>query len=477
MQNRRMDKTIPAPQIFKHFQRYVRMNLEMFINALFLSLVSTLTFGNQRILFFLMTFFFLFAIELLICETAIVKNRFFLLHRNYRITFYSVLLFQCTLNTLVGFSMGHLSVTVFLGVAMVAILFGKRAGHAAAIFIAFHAGILFPSSAPYILFLLLTGVATASVVQDINRRIDLALYSFLLGAVKGAFFLLLMYAGLERFLLMDLLVVSILPPISSVLVVGILPYVEWGSRIYSNIGLMELGNLNQPLLKSLLENAPGTYYHSFMLANLSEAAAEKIGVNPILARTGAYFHDIGKIKKPLFFVENQTDENPHDLLAPNLSHLVLQEHIRYGVELCEKYRLPLLFQDLAAQHHGTRVQKFFYNKAKAADLSVTEEQYRYLGPRPKFKEAGILMLADSVEAAARSIQNPSIQKIKEVVNDIINGIYLERQLDDSGLTLKDIEIIIEEFIRVLHKFSHKRIEYPKEEIELMIGKKGGKENG
>jgi putative nucleotidyltransferase with HDIG domain len=224
--------------------------------------------------------------------------------------------------------------------------------------------------------------------------------------------------------------------------------------------------------------APGTYYHSVIVANLAETAAEKIGANPILARIGAYYHDIGKMKRPHFFTENIRDgKNPHEDITPSLSHLVLNEHVKYGVELARKYRLPLLVEFIIPQHHGTRSQKYFYYKAKQQFEDIPEEEFRYPGPKPQFREAAIIMLADSVEAASRSLKSPSVSQIKECVEDVISSIFFERQLDESGITLSELEEISDAFLQVLVNLFSSRIEYPEEEKIQKVVKINDKNTG
>nr|WP_281364558.1 HDIG domain-containing metalloprotein [Thermosipho japonicus] len=228
--------------------------------------------------------------------------------------------------------------------------------------------------------------------------------------------------------------------------------------------------MNHPLLKRLSLQAPGTYYHSIMVATLAEAAAERIGANSTFARVASYFHDIGKMIRPYFFVENIPDnqENPHDSISPFLSHLILEDHVKSGIELARKYRLPLTIEFIIPQHHGTRVQKYFYHKAKEIEENVSEDSFRYPGPKPQFKEAGIIMLADSVEAALKSLNSSNYQRIKDLVENIVSSIYNERQLDESGLNLKELELIIDEFIKVIVNITKARIEYPKEEIKKVV---------
>ncbi|HOO34081.1 MAG TPA: HDIG domain-containing protein [Thermotogota bacterium] len=448
------------------FQFIVNAKTDPFLVSLLLSLLSTIFFWEWDFKRFFFIFTLLLLLELVVCESVIKKVRFFQIHKQYGRTFYMLLLIAGFINIIAGRYIGYQAITPFFGVSLITILLGKKAGQISSIFFAALLIILFPSHAAYAIFMIIVGYLTANITSDVDRRIELTFYALIISLVKLCGYMILVLSGFEMFSVQSLMLVSITPIVSTILVIGILPYVEWISRIYSNIGMLELGNLNHTLLKELMQKAPGTYFHSFMLSNLSESAAEKIGVNPILARVGAYFHDIGKTKKPEFFTENQTDDNPHNRLKPSMSYLVLMEHVKFGVEIANKYRLPILFEDLIVQHHGTRTQKYFYMKAKNENPDTTEDQYRYAGPKPQFKEAGILMLADSCEAAVKSLDNLSPQKVQELVGDIVNGIYLERELDESGLTLKDIEEIVQEFTRVIVKAYHKRIAYPKNPDEI-----------
>ena len=254
--------------------------------------------------------------------------------------------------------------------------------------------------------------------------------------------------------------------ISGILAVGLLPFFESIFDVVTNIKLLELSNPNQPLMKKLLMEAPGTYHHSMMVANLAEAAAEAVGGNPVIARVGAYYHDIGKTKRPYFFGENQLGkENPHDKITPNLSTLIILSHPKDGLELAKEHNIPKVIQDIIVQHHGTTLVKYFYYKAKNSAENpdeIKEEDFRYSGPIPNTKESGILMLSDSVEAAVRSISDPTKGKIEEMVNNIINDKLNNKQLIDCDLTLKDIEIIRQSFLKTLDGIYHHRIEYPSE---------------
>ncbi|HEX9021034.1 MAG TPA: HDIG domain-containing protein [Nitrospirota bacterium] len=242
-----------------------------------------------------------------------------------------------------------------------------------------------------------------------------------------------------------------------------LPFFETLFDIATDIKLLELLDPNQPLLKELVYKSPGTYHHSIVIGNLAEAAAETIGENPILARVGAYYHDIGKTPKPEYFIENQRpSENKHDRLMPSMSSLIIASHVKEGVEVARAHRLPSAVIDIIQQHHGTSLITYFYQKAKELQpfVSIAEEDYRYPGPRPRTKVAAIVMLADSVEAASRSLENPTPQRIQALTNSVITRIFLDDQLSRCDLTLKDLREISRSFNQSLAGIFHHRIDYP-----------------
>jgi hypothetical protein len=210
--------------------------------------------------------------------------------------------------------------------------------------------------------------------------------------------------------------------------------------------------------------APGTYHHSIMVANLAEVATEAVRGNPILARVGAYYHDVGKIKRPYFFKENQLgNDNPHNKITPNLSSLIITAHVKDGLELAKVYKIPEVIRDIIEQHHGNSLVKYFYLLVKNSSddaTDINEEDFRYPGPNPVSKEAGVIMLADSTEAAVRSINEPTAEKIEAMVNCIIKDRLSEGQLDNCDLTLRDIEEIRKAFLKSLTGIYHQRIEYP-----------------
>ncbi|NDD66738.1 HDIG domain-containing protein [bacterium] len=257
---------------------------------------------------------------------------------------------------------------------------------------------------------------------------------------------------------------------SSMVTLASLPYIEGLFGITTQQTLLEFSNLNHPLLHRLLMTAPGTYQHSLMVANLSEAAAEAIHADAVLCRVGAYYHDVGKMKRPLFFSENQVvGDNPHTSLSPRLSKLIVAAHPKDGVELASKYRLPLVIKDFMLQHHGTSVVSFFYNQAMVTEEDVEEvniEEFRYAGPKPQFKEAGIVMLADSVEAAVKSIEKPTPHKIEAMVDRIFQEKIEDHQLAECPLSLLELDRIKDAFLRVFKGVYHYRVDY-KEELEAI----------
>ena len=244
----------------------------------------------------------------------------------------------------------------------------------------------------------------------------------------------------------------------------VLPAVESVSGVITDIRLLELSNPNLPLLKRLAQEAPGTFQHSLAMANLAEAAAEAVGANPLLARVCCYYHDIGKLSKPEYFVENQRGSNPHDQLTPWMSALVVSNHVKAGLELARQYQLPEPVRDAIATHHGNKLIRFFFSRAKAQEDPdkgvVKESEFRYPGPRPHTKELGILLLADAVEAASRTLQDPSPGKIQGMIAQIVKKDLDDEQLDDCDLTLRDLEKIEAAFFWVLTTAFHHRIDYP-----------------
>lgn len=255
--------------------------------------------------------------------------------------------------------------------------------------------------------------------------------------------------------------------ISGVVAVGVTPIIEYLFGYASDMRLIEMATLDHPLLKEVSVQAPGTWNHSMVIGMMVESAADAIGANPVVCRVGAYFHDIGKTTKPLYFVENQTPgENRHDKLSASMSALIIRAHVKDGIELARKHRLPRVIEDLIAQHHGTSKIEFFYEKARkeAEDAgndpeSVDKTLFSYPGPRPQTREAGLLMLADGIEAAARTLSDPSFDRIQGMVQKMINKVFASGELDECELTLRDLHVIAKCFTRVLTGIYHQRVAY------------------
>lgn len=263
--------------------------------------------------------------------------------------------------------------------------------------------------------------------------------------------------------------------ISAIIALGTLPLIESAFKIITPYGLAELANHNQPLLKRLQFEAPGTYHHSLMVSNLAEAAAEAVDANPILVRVGAFYHDIGKLKRPLFFIENQSYfgiENPHEKLNPRLSKMVITAHPKDGIELAKEYKLPPVIHQFIMQHHGDSLASYFYNQAlkEEGSESVVEEQFRYTCPKPNSKEAAILMLSDAVESAVRSLKTPTPEEIDGMINKIIEDRLTDGQLSDCPITLKDLKTIAATFNRILRGMQHHRIKYHEDVLEELEDK-------
>lgn len=239
---------------------------------------------------------------------------------------------------------------------------------------------------------------------------------------------------------------------------------EYLFGVLTNLSLLELADFDQPLLKRMILEAPGTYQHSLVVSNMSEAAAASIGANSLLTRVGAYYHDIGKMIKPEYFTENQLmGGNKHDNIEPSMSRLVILNHVKEGLDLAKKHNLNPRIMDFISQHHGTSLMYYFYQKS-LEDASngekVDEDSFRYPGPKPQSRETAINLLADSVEAATRSIDEPNLNKIEATVRKVINNKFIDGQLDDCNLTLRDIEKISSTFVRILSAMYHTRVKYP-----------------
>jgi len=252
-----------------------------------------------------------------------------------------------------------------------------------------------------------------------------------------------------------------------IIAIGALPYLENLFGLVTPIKLLELSNPGHPVLRRLQVEAPGTYHHSIMVANLAEAAAEAIGADSLLVRVGTYYHDIGKIRRPAFFVENQIGiENPHDKMSPSLSALTVLAHVRDGLEYAREHRLPEAVATFIPEHHGTSLITYFYHQAVERGDAVDEDGFRYEGPKPQSRETAVVMLADAVEGAARALTKPTPDRIEQVVRRIIREKLEDGQLDECDLTFRDLDVIAQTFTRLLASMFHPRVEYPDLERDL-----------
>ncbi|MEB3236847.1 MAG: HDIG domain-containing protein [Candidatus Sericytochromatia bacterium] len=330
---------------------------------------------------------------------------------------------------------------------------------------------LLPSQGPDVL--VLGGLGSWAALQALRRvreRWDVGRAGFRVAAVMAGTTLAVMLlrgrgwdeAGLSA------LHAALSGPMAVVLGVGLLPYLEKLSGIVTPFTLLELANPAQPLLRTLLLKAPGTYHHSILVGNLGEAAAEAVGADPLLVRVGAYYHDVGKTKRPYFFIENQQGmPNQHDQISPRLSALVITAHVREGIELAREHRLPEQVAAFIPTHHGCSLVSYFYHQAREAEggEEVLEEHFRYPGPRPTTKETAIVMLADGVEATCRTLTRPSPEQIEATIRRIVQKRVDEGELSEAPLTLAEIEVIIGVFNRILQGLYHQRIEYPDQLLE------------
>ena len=355
-----------------------------------------------------------------------------------------------------------------VGTMLVRVVLNSEVSLVFAILSSILTAVLFGNSFAVLIFAFLTSLSGAHWVRHVTERSSL----FRAGLRLGMFnFVLLFALHLTTSRPFDLQLLYKLGfsftggLVAAVLVTGIVPLVESLFHYTTNIKLLELANMNNPLLRDLMVQAPGTYHHSIIVGNLAEAAAENIGVNPLMVRVAAYYHDIGKVRKPQYFIENiGGQENRHDKLAPSMSALILMAHVKDGVEMARESRLGRALMDIIRQHHGTSLMKFFYDRAKSkADPEVEqidERDYRYPGPKPQTREAALIMLADAIEAASRTLTDPTPARIQGMVQKIINNIFIDGQLDECELTLKDINNIAKSFKLVLGGIFHYRVDYP-----------------
>jgi len=331
---------------------------------------------------------------------------------------------------------------------------------------------------PILSLSLTSGLLSSILVLGTRKRTTIIKTGIIIGLVQ-----IIILLFIERFwfgIADRYLILFLNGLITSIVVLGILPIFEYLFRTVTNISLLELTDSNQPLLQRMILEAPGTYHHSLIVGNLSDAACKAISANGLLARVGAYYHDIGKIEKAGYFSENQSfTQNKHDALSADMSKLIIMNHIKEGVELAKKYRLNPALTEFIQQHHGNSLVYYFYRRAienLEDEKDVKEDGFRYPGPKPSTKETAIVLLADSVEAATRALKEPTPAKIEEVVHKVINNKFIDGQLDECDLKLRDIEKIAAVFIRILGGIYHTRVPYADEQKNEDHNNKSSKEN-
>ena len=375
---------------------------------------------------------------------------------------------------------GGLLIPIFVGTMLISILLNFELAVVINCVLTVSISLMLRGDYKFLYMGLVCGVISAYLVTKAQQRSKLSMNGALLGFINVIFIVFFNFidkSSLET-ILTDSVIVFLNGLISMVLTIGLLPFFESVFGIVTPLKLLEISNPNHPLLKKLLIEAPGTYHHSLMVGNLAEIATEDLGGNALLARAGAYFHDVGKLTRPDLFKENQLSENPHNRMTPNLSSVVITSHTKDGVDIAAKYKLPLVIKDIIRQHHGTTLVVYFYHKAlKANDgVEIKEDDFRYEGPKPQTKEAAIVMLSDSVEAAVRSMTEKTEAKIEALIRKIVKDKLDDGQLDKCQLTLADLDTISNSFMRVLSGYFHAREQYPEirdlEKKDIFIEEEG-----
>jgi len=377
----------------------------------------------------------------------------------------SLLILVILITARMVFEISTLTIPIFLATALISILLDLRLAIIVNFLLTITISIMTNGEIKFMILGTISGAFTAFIVSKTSyHRNSLSMGGLIIGIINVLTIVSVDLIGKypPKTIVYESIIVMLNGFLSIVLTIGLLPYLEVAFNIVTPIRLLELSNPNHPLLKRLLIEAPGTYHHSLMVGNLAEAGAEAVGGNALLARVAAYFHDIGKLKRPSFFMENQMDGNPHDKMTANLSTLVITSHIHDGVEIAKRYRIPQVIRDIIIQHHGTTLVAYFYHKAKNVEKDdlVDEANFRYDGQKPSTKEAAVVMLADSVEAAVRSMPDKTEGKIEGFIRKIIKDKFDDGQLDQCNLTFKDLDNIAKAFMKVFGGYFHAREEYP-----------------
>ena len=328
------------------------------------------------------------------------------------------------------------------------------------------------------LFTLASCLSAARIVRHIERRIDLVFAAIMLALLNDVFMVMFKVIFNDNFadVLFVLLGVALNGFLSGILVLGLLTPLESILNTASVFRLMDLSDLNSPVMRRMLLTASGTYNHSMLVATLAENACKAIGANALLARVGSYYHDIGKMDQPEYFVENQSGENKHNDINPSLSASIIRSHVKRGVEKAHQLRLPAAIVDIIGEHHGNSVMAYFYNEAKQKDPNVSPESYAYTGNPPTSRESAVVMIADTVEAACRTLDKPSVPRLDKFIQTLMQSKIDNHQLDNCRLTFGDLTKIRESFVQILAGYYHSRIEYPNQKDPDAENKTGGEGN-
>lgn len=374
--------------------------------------------------------------------------------------------------TLVGVGLQRLSFELFPNVVwvlvvplLIAVIAGQSSGFFWAAWVAVLTAVLAPATPMLVLLVtLILGLVAVVSVRDLSVRASMVTAGALAGLAGGSAWLAwVLVAGGATTTAALVAIASLIAGgvLAGILALGLLPLFETAGGFLTNFRLMELSSPSHPLLQRLLLEAPGSYQHSLIISNLVETAVRAIGGNPLLARVGSLYHDVGKMRRPQFFVENQFgSDNPHDRISPHLSYLIITSHIRDGLELLRQYRLPSELDPFVLEHHGTTVLAYFYKRALDDTDAVSDLNFRYPGPRPRSKETAVLMLADAVESASRTLTDPTQGSIRALIDRLIEQRLQDEQLSLSPLNLHDLEVIAGTFERMLAAVLHRRIQYP-----------------
>ena len=358
------------------------------------------------------------------------------------------------------------SVCIIIPVSLFVMLVTILYGNIAAVLLSFvlSLGVLVASDCqvPTFVFALAASLTSAAIVRKIEKRLDLVFASIMLSVFNCVYMIICHVMFNQAFYELPKLLggVAVNGFLSGILTLGLLTPLEIMLNTASVFRLMELSDLNQPLMRKMLVQASGTYQHSVMVAQLSENACREIGANALLARVGAYYHDIGKIEQSEYFVENQKGENKHDDLNPSLSRSIIKSHVRKGIEKGHQLHLPQAVIDIIAEHHGNSVISYFYNEAKNIDDTLSPEEFSYSGNPPTTRESAVVMLADTIEAACRTLKSPSVPRLEAFITKLVSDKIDHKQLDNCDLTFRDVSKIKEAFVQILAGYYHSRIEYP-----------------